>query len=79
MFGVTKQKLVAGLRGLGGRVCGYGNPARCDCKFGPGDGPEQTGRPEAAMAAALVEAMTPDEFRRICKRAKVRVFSEAGW
>lgn len=56
---------------------------RCDCKYGLGEdgrfmtGSEQTGCPEAMMAADLVRVMTDAEFARLCKRAGVLVYMPA--
>jgi hypothetical protein len=51
MFGVSNERLIAGLEELRKRVCEYGPLARtCDCKFGASGEGEQSGCPELRQA-----------------------------
>lgn len=81
MFGITQEKLVKGLGNIAHKLCCYSRPdhraTRCDCKYGvtyetatrcSEVGP---GCPEVTMAEELIKAMTPAEFNRICKRARI--------
>lgn len=77
MFGVNKEQLVKGLCRLSCTLCGYlGN--RCDCKYMQNtdtlnSGSEATGCPETAMAAALINAMSAQEFYTIAQRAGIQL------
>jgi len=81
MFFYDQTKLAVGLGHIAHRLCCYSGPAeratRCDCKFGATYetatrasevGP---GCPEVSMAEALVRAMTPFEYARIARRARI--------
>lgn len=76
MFGTDHEELIAGLKRLGASICHYCYPGRewpvrCDCKYGASLTGEQSGCPEINLAATLIDAMTPTEFRRLAKRSKV--------
>lgn len=75
MFGADQSELVAGLQRVGDRICHYGPlgtwPRRCDCKYGATSQGEDSGCPEVALAANLINVMSPAEFARLAKRAKV--------
>jgi hypothetical protein len=74
-FGTDQEELIAGLQRIGDRLCQYGPlgtfPRRCDCKYGASSHGEESGCPEVALAAELVNAMTITEFKRLAKRAGV--------
>lgn len=79
MFGVNKEQLVKGLCRVSTRLCGYIG-SRCDCKYIQNTdddtmdfGSEATGCPETAMAAALINSMTTQEFYAIARRASIQV------
>lgn len=78
MNGVSKDQLVTSLARISCRICGYLG-SRCDCKYMEGGedfyhrDSEQTGCPETAMAATLINAMTPEEFHTIAQRAGIRI------
>lgn len=76
MFGTSQKDLGPALERIALMHCAYGDINRCDCKYGFDDRVrgERTGCPEASMAARLVDAMTPREFARLCKRARIHVF-----
>ncbi len=87
MFGVSRERLVAGLHALNAGHCEYTRAgaadaaSRCDCKYGVTSGSrgsEQNGCPELRMAEKLLSALTPLEFARACKRAGVVVFVHDG-
>lgn len=77
MFGINKEQLVKGLCRVSCRLCGYlGN--FCDCKYMKVSddyygNSEETGCPETAMAATLINAMTIEEFYTIAQRAGIQV------
>jgi hypothetical protein len=78
MFGVTKEQLIKGLYRISCRLCGYLG-ATCDCKymqisedFRTQSG-EETGCPETAMAATLLNAMTKEEFNILAQRAGIYI------
>ncbi len=77
MFGIGKRDLVANLVKIQQALCCYIGGKGCDCKYGAQNAGQSTesgpGCPEVAQAAALIGAMTPEEFERICNRAQVRV------
>lgn len=69
------KKVARALRNLREKVCAYfGKPGhRCDCKFGADEklrtmSERGSGCPELLAAASLLEAMTAEEHRRLCKR-----------
>jgi hypothetical protein len=77
MFGVNKEQLVTGLCRVSCQLCGYLGSI-CDCKYMKTSedfrtGSEETGCPETAMAATLINAMTLEEFYTIAKRAGIEV------
>ena len=77
MFGVSKEQLVKGLCRVSTSLCGYMGHM-CDCKYMQnsddfGRGSEQTGCPETAMAATLINSMTTQEFYAIARRAGIQV------
>jgi hypothetical protein len=77
MFGVNKEQLVKGLCRVSCRLCGYLGSI-CDCKYMLTSddfrtGSEETGCPETAMAATLINAMTLEEFYIIAHRAGIQV------
>ena len=77
LFGIRQADLIKNLRQMGDRICSYGPlgqwPRRCDCKYGATGEGEESGCPELALATTLINAMTPAEFKRIAKRAKVLI------
>jgi len=83
MFGIQQNKLIENLGNIAHKLCSYSmeshRTSRCDCKYGATykkaamcseDG---CGCPEVSMAEQIVKAMTPTEFKRICKRANISV------
>jgi len=78
MFGVNKEQLVKGLCRVSCQLCGYLGSI-CDCKYMRVSddfrtiGSEETGCPETAMAATLINAMTLEEFYAIAERAGISV------
>jgi len=84
MFGVAKSKLVVSLGRIKKALCAYRGKT-CDCKYikeSDNDssicrGSESaSGCPEVMEVIAIVNAMTPVEFRRIAKRAGLIVEAE---
>lgn len=75
-FGVTKEQLSKSVAKLRKAICYYMGPT-CDCKYMGDDGEigrgECSGCPELYEVIALIEAMTPAEFERIRKRAKITI------
>lgn len=83
MFGIVQARLVAGIAKLQHENCSYSTPEhksdRCDCKYGIGEegralGGEVCGCPELRQAEELLRSLTPLEFWRLCKRARIDVF-----
>ena len=78
MFGVKKEDLIRGLCRVSCKLCGYLG-TMCDCKYMDTNSEifrqnsEQTGCPETAMAATLINAMTPEEFYSIAQRAGIHI------
>lgn len=78
MNGIKKEQLVTSLARISCQLCGYLG-SRCDCKYmREGDDfvhtdNEQTGCCETAMAATLINAMTPEEFYTIAQRAGIYI------
>ena len=83
MFGISKDRLIEGLKEIAGSLCVY-HPLnfrerewwKCDCKYGAkeknlGRSEDGSGCPEVYMAKEIIKAMTPFEFKRIAKRAKI--------
>lgn len=80
-FGITQHALVVGLEAVANGCCAYRLPTEagqhrgCDCKYGAATGLRRgefgNGCPETRLAAELIGAMTPAEYARVCKRAKV--------
>ncbi len=75
-FGVIQNLLVKSLRKVRKSICYYMGDT-CDCKYlgedkeiGSG---ECSGCPELYQAIALIEAMTPEEFDTIRRRAHVTI------
>jgi hypothetical protein len=76
---MNQDDLVNSLKKIRKKLCAYiGSP--CDCKFITdetddnqvcGRSENGSGCPEVLYAAALINAMTPAELRKICKRAGV--------
>ena len=76
MFGVTQEKLVAGLSAHQSAICGYGpHAATCDCKYGAKHKGEQCGCPEVRMASALISKLTEKQFESACKKAGIVIFT----
>lgn len=75
MFFTDLAKCISGLLKMQRDHCHYGNPNRCDCKYGvENGGSEQSGCPELRMAAEILGAMTKAEFKRIQMRIDRRTF-----
>jgi len=77
MFGINKEQLVTGLCRVSCQLCAYLGSI-CDCKYMKvtddfRTGSEETGCPETAMAATLINAMTVEEFYTIARRAGIQV------
>jgi hypothetical protein len=82
MFGIKKDQLVKGLCRLSCQLCAYMG-TMCDCKYMKDSddfiatGSEAgSGCPESAMAASLINAMTPEEFKTIAARASIQIFED---
>lgn len=82
MFGISQDKLIQGLKQIRRRICAYRpfNDEKqewfCDCKYNAkekniGLSEDGSGCPEVCMAREIIKAMTPLEFKRITKRAKI--------
>lgn len=75
-FGIIQSLLVKSLRKVRKSICYYMGDT-CDCKYLGDDGEigryECSGCPELYQAIALIEAMTPEEFDTIRRRAKVTI------
>lgn len=81
MFGISKTKLEVSLERIRTALCAYIG-STCDCKYIHETIKNEdicmrheagSGCPEIMEAIALVKAMTPAEFKRIAKRAKIVV------
>jgi hypothetical protein len=75
-FGVIKEKLVKSLGKVRKSICYYMGDY-CDCKYLGDDAEvgsgECSGCPELYQAMSIIDAMTPDEFDTIRKRAKITI------
>ena len=75
-FGVIQKLLIQSLRKVRKSICYYMGDT-CDCKYLGEDSEigkgECSGCPELYQAIAIIEAMTPEEFDAIRKRAKVTI------
>lgn len=75
-FGVIQNLLVKSLRKVRKSICYYMGDI-CDCKYLAEDkeigSGECSGCPELYQAISLIEAMTPEEFDTIRRRAKVTI------
>lgn len=79
MFGITQDQLISSLKRIREKLCAYCAPP-CDCKFmrdkdericsGSESG---SGCPEIYEALELIQAMTPEEFNTIRRRAKITI------
>jgi hypothetical protein len=67
-FFPERLRLAESLKRLSAAHCGYTNRP-CDCKYGYGENKtsEATGCPEAMAAAAIIESMTDEQYKRLCE------------
>ncbi len=76
-FGKTKEILTKSLQKIRKSICLYQGPY-CDCKFLGEDSKlgesEFSGCPELYEVEALLNVMTPEEFKDLCNRAAIRVW-----
>jgi hypothetical protein len=87
MFGVDQARLVKSLGIMRLALCSYHDPTgtRCDCKFiwdpynkfSMGQSEVGAGCPELQQAAAMLGALTPQEFEALSNRAD-RIRREPG-